>query len=142
MGADPADLLACAGHADERCVDGEAGNGRPTASALVVLLAGDVLAPAGLGPFVAGDGLDDGRAGHEVVGCGAVPVPFAGRGTGDVADADSRDLAAASLVEAGALRDAGGLADGVTVPCGAGPPGGPARAGTDPGRVPAPRRGP
>ena len=112
-------------------VDGEAGNGRQTASALVVLLAGDVLAPAGLGPFVAGDGLDDGRAGHEVVGCGAVPVPFAGRGTGDVADADSRDLAAASLVEAGAFGDAGGLADGVTVPCGAGRRGEPDGADTD-----------
>src|SRR5258708_2056781 len=133
MGADPADLLACAGHADERCVDGEAGNGRPTASALVVLLAGDVLAPAGLGPFVAGDGLDDGRAGHEVVGCGAVPVPFAGRGTDDVADADSLDLAVAWLVEAVAFGDAGGLTDGGTVPCRAGRRGGRSGSGLMPG---------
>src|SRR5258708_17093750 len=86
---------------------GGAGKGRQTASALVVLLVGDVLAPAGLGSFVARDGLDDGRVGHEVVGCGAVPVPFGDRGTDDVAGADSLDLAAASLVEAGAFREAG-----------------------------------
>ncbi len=76
-------------------VDGEAGTGRQTASALVVVLVGDVLAPAGLGSFVAGDGFDDGQVGHEVVGCGAVPVPFAGRGADDVAGADFLDLAAA-----------------------------------------------
>src|SRR5260370_1182437 len=60
-------------------------SGRPlslSSSALVVVLAGDVLAPAGLGPFVAGDGFGGGRAGYEVVGCGAVPVSFARRGTG------------------------------------------------------------
>src|SRR5258708_12126554 len=73
-------------------------SGRPlslSSSALVVVLAGDVLAPAGLGSFVAGDGFGGGRAGYGVVGCGAVPVSFAGRGTGDVAGADSRDLAVA-----------------------------------------------
>ena len=100
-------------------VDGEAGKGRQTASALVVVLVGDVLAPAGLGWFVAGDGFDDGQAGHEVVGCGAVPVPFAGRGTDDVAGADFLDLAAAWLVEAVAFGGAEGLTDGGTVPCGA-----------------------
>ncbi len=111
-------------------VDGEAGKGRQAASALVVLLAGDVLAPAGLGSFAAGDGLDDGRAGHEVAGRGAVPVPSAGRGADDVAGAGFLDLAAAWLAEAGACGDAGGLAGGVTVPCGAGRRGGPGGADT------------
>src|SRR5258708_35099944 len=109
-------------------------SGRPlslSSSALVVVVAGDVLAGAGLGSFVAGDGFGGGRAGYEVVGCGAVPVPFAGRGTGDVAGADFLDLAAPSLVEAGACGDAGGLADGVPVPCGAGRRGEPGGAYTD-----------
>src|SRR5258708_23755448 len=110
----PAPVMAVSG------VAGEAGKGRQTASALVVVLAGDVLAPAGLRSFVAGDGFDDGRAGHEVAGCGAVPAPFAGRGTDDVAGADFLDPAAAWLAEAVAFGDAGGLAGGVTVPCGAG----------------------
>src|SRR5258708_7992877 len=101
-------------------VAGEAGTGRQAAPALVVVLVGDVLGPAGLRSFVAGDGFDDGRAGHEVAGCGAVPVPFAGRGTDDVAGADFPGPAAAWLAEAVAFGDAGGLADGVTVPCGAG----------------------
>src|SRR5260370_20266589 len=108
-------------------------SGRPlslSSSALVVVLAGDVLAPAGLGSFVAGEGFDDGRAGHEVVGCGAVSVPFAGRGTDDVAGADSRDLAVAWLVEAVAFGDAEGLTDGVPVPCGAGRRGEPGGADT------------
>src|SRR5258708_33857334 len=87
-------------------VAGEAGTGRQAAPALVVVLGGDVLAPAGLGPLVAGDGFDDGRAGHEVAGCGAVPVPFAGRGTDDVAGADVLDPAAAGLAGAVAVRDA------------------------------------
>src|SRR5260370_5200489 len=120
-------------------------SGRPlslSSSALVVVLAGDVLAPAGLGSFVAGDGFDDGRAGHEVVGCGAVPVPFAGRGTDDVADADFLDLAAAWLVEAGAFGGVEGLTGGVTVPCGAGRRGGPGGAGTGGGGGLAPRGGP
>src|SRR5258708_15612008 len=98
-------------------------SGRPlslSSSALVVVLAGDVLAPAGLGPFVAGDGFGGGRAGYEVVGCGAVPVSFAGRGTDDVAGADFLDLAVAWLVEAGACGEVEGLADGVPGPCGAG----------------------
>jgi len=112
-------------------VDGEAGKGRQTASALVVVPAGDVLAPAGLGSLAAGDGFDDGQAGHEVVGCGAVPVPFAGRGADDVADADFLDLAAAWLVEAGAFGGVEGLPDGVTVPCGAGRRGEPDGADTD-----------
>src|SRR5258708_11006413 len=51
---------------------------------------------------------------YEVVGCGAVPVPFAGRGTGDVAGADFLDPAAAWLAEAVAFGDVEGLADGVT----------------------------
>src|SRR5258708_5779969 len=119
MGADPADRLP-APVTPMSAVDGEAGKGRQTASALVVLLAGDVLAPAGLGSFVAGDGFGGGRAGYEVVGCGAVPVPFAGRGTDDVADADSLDLAAPSLVEAVAFGDAGGLTARVPVPWRAG----------------------
>jgi hypothetical protein len=58
--------------------------------------------------------------GHEVVGCGALPVPFAGRGAGDVAGADFLGLAAAWLVEAAAFGDVEGLPDGVTVPSGAG----------------------
>src|SRR5258708_32868350 len=85
---------------------GEAGKGRQTAPALGVVLVGDVLAPAGLGPLVAGDGFDDGRAGHEVARCGAVPRPFAGRGTEDVAGADVLDPAAAGLAGAVAVRDA------------------------------------
>ena len=101
-------------------VDGEAGKGRQTASALVVVVVGDVLAPVGLGSLVVGDGFDDGRVGHEVVGCGAVPVPFAGRGTDDVAGADFIDLSAAWLVEAVAFGDAEGLINGVAVPGGAG----------------------
>ena len=73
--------------------------GRPTASALVVLLAGDVLAPVGLGSLAAGDGFGDGQVGHEVAGCGAVPVPFAGRGADDAAGVDFPGRAAVWLVE-------------------------------------------
>jgi hypothetical protein len=55
-----------------------------------------------------------------VAGCGAVPVPFAGRGADDVAGADFLDLADAWLVEVVAFGEVEGLLDGVTVPCGAG----------------------
>lgn len=101
-------------------VDGEAGKGRQTASALVVLLVGDVLAPSWPRVVRRGDDFGDGQVGHEVVGCGALSVPFAGRGADDVAGADFLDLAAAWLVEAAAFGDVEGLTDGVTVPCGAG----------------------
>ena len=101
-------------------VDREAGKGRQTASALVVLLVGDVLAPVGLGALAAGDGFGDGQVGHEVAGCDAVPVPFAGRGADDVAGVDFPGLAAAWLVEAVAFGDVEGLPGGVRVPCGAG----------------------
>jgi len=87
---------------------------------VLVLLAGDVLAPVGLGSLVAGDGFGDGQVGHEVAGRGAVPVPFAGRGADDVAGADFPGLAAAWLVEAVAFADVEGLPGGVSVPCGAG----------------------
>jgi hypothetical protein len=69
--------------------------------------------------------------GHEVVECGAVPLPFVGRDTDDVADADFSDLAAAWLVEAVAFGDVEGLTDGVTVPCGAGRRGESGGADTD-----------
>ncbi len=66
-----------------------------------------------------------------MVGCGAVPAPFAGRGTDDVAGAAFLDLAAAWLVEAVAFGDVEGLTEGVTVPCGAGRPGESGGADTD-----------
>ncbi len=101
-------------------VDREAGKARRTASALVVLLVGDVLAPVGLGSPAAGDGFGDGQVGHEVAGCGAVPVPFAGRGADDGAGADCPGLAAGWLVEAVAIGDGEGLPGGVSAPCAAG----------------------
>ena len=101
-------------------VDGEAGQGRQAASALVVLLVGDVLAPSWPRVVRRGDDFGDGQAGHEVAGCGALPVPFAGRGAAEVAGADFLDLAAAWLAEAAAFGDVEGQPDGVTAPCGAG----------------------
>ncbi len=64
-------------------------------------------------------------------GCGAVAVPFAGRGADDVAGAGFPDMAAAWLVEAVAFGGAEGLADGVTVPRGAGRRGAPDGADID-----------
>src|SRR5215204_1904322 len=64
-----------------------------------VLVVGDVLAPVGLGPVVAG-GFGDREVGHEAVGSGAVPVPLAGRRRNDVTGADLLDGAPAGLHEA------------------------------------------
>jgi hypothetical protein len=69
------------------------------------------LAPVGFGPLVAGAGFGDGEVGHEVAGCGAMPVPLVGGGVNDVACADFFDLAAAGLVQAAAFGDIEGLAD-------------------------------
>jgi hypothetical protein len=84
-------------------------------SAVVVLVVGDVLCPVRLGSFVAGDGFGDGQVGHEVVGCGAVPVPLVGGRVDDVTGADLLDVTAAGLDETLAFGDVEGLPDGVLV---------------------------
>ncbi len=50
-----------------------------------------------------------------MAGCGVVPVPFAGRGAGDAAGVEFRDLAAGWLVEARAFGEVEGLPGGVSV---------------------------
>ena len=86
-----------------------------------VLVVGDVVAPLGLGSVLIGvKSVPEGEVGHEVVGGGAVPVPFVGRAPDGVAGADDDDVAAADLDEADAFGDVEGLADGVLVPGGAG----------------------
>src|SRR4051812_50218898 len=61
---------------------------------------------------------------HEVVGRGAVPVPFAGWGDDDVAGSDAQEWSATRLDEAFAFGDAESLSEGVAVPCGGGAWGG------------------
>ena len=106
------------------------------ASTPVVLLAGVVLAPVGLGWLIAGDGFGDGQVGYEVAGCGAVPVPFSSRGADDVAGAGFPSLAAGWLVEAAAFGGVDGLPGGVGVSCGAAPRGEPDGADPDAGGFP------
>jgi hypothetical protein len=106
------------------------------ASAPVVLLAGVVLALVCLGCLVAGDGIGDGQVGHQVAGCGAAPVPFAGRNADDVAGAGFPGLAAGWLMEAASFGGVDGLPGSVGVSCGAALPGEPGGAGTDAGGFP------
>src|SRR5215216_4871682 len=77
-----------------------------------VLVVGDVLTPVGLGSLVAG-GFGDGQMGHEVVGCGAMPVPLVRRRGDQVTGADLLDGAAAGLHQPPAVGDIQGLPDGV-----------------------------
>ena len=54
--------------------------------------------------------------GHEVVRCGAVPMPLVGRRLDNVARADLDELTAPGLDEALSFGDIEGLADGVRMP--------------------------
>src|SRR5262249_33909849 len=92
--------------------------GTRAASTPAVLLVGDEVAPLGFGAFLGR--LPHGDVRHEVVGRGAVPVPFARRGTHGVPGPDVDDLAAAGLDQAPAFGDVYGLAHGVAVPGAAG----------------------
>ena len=64
----------------------------------MVLGVGDVICPVRFGAFNSGR-FGDGQVSHEVVGCGAVPVPLLRRGVDDVSGPDLLDLAAAGLHE-------------------------------------------
>ena len=75
--------------------------------------AGDVLAPFGVA-------FADGEVGHEMVGGGAVPVPFAAGGVDGVASSDGGDGFSPGLDAAFAFGDVHGLGDGVAVPGGPG----------------------
>jgi hypothetical protein len=74
-----------------------------------VFVVGEVLAPLGVA-------FGQGEVGHERSGCGAVPVPLAGRGDDGVAGSDPDGLSAASLNEAFAFREGESLAEAVPVP--------------------------
>src|SRR4029453_16281606 len=91
-----------------------------TASAPVVLLVGDQVAPLGLRAATLAGALPHRQVAHELVGGGAVPVPLARGRVDGLAGMDLDDLAAAGLDEADALGDVEGLAQGVAVPGGAG----------------------
>src|SRR5439155_10188246 len=65
------------------------------------------------------DALRHGEVGHEVVGCGAVPVPLVSGCVDHVAGTDVDDVAAPGLHTAYALGDVERLAEGVGVPRGA-----------------------
>ncbi len=71
-----------------------------------VLVVGEVLRPFG-GAF------GEGQVGHERGGCGAVPVPLAGRCDDDVAGSDPDGLAVAGLDKAFAFSDVERLAKAV-----------------------------
>jgi len=81
-----------------------------------IFLVGDVLAPVWFRLLVAGNGLGNGQMRHEVVGCGAMPMPLIGRRVDNVACADLDDLTTPGLDEALSLGDIEGLADRVGVP--------------------------
>ena len=80
-------------------------------------------------PF--GVGFGEGQVGHDAVGCGAVPVPFAAVDVDDVTGADPGDGFAAGLDQSLAFGDVKGLGDRVRVPGGA-------VAAADPSRQAAP----
>src|SRR5438445_11582404 len=76
----------------------------------------DVRCPVRLGSLALGDTFGHGEVGHEVVGCGAVPVPLVRGGVDDITSADTDDVAAPGLHESSSLGDVQGLAESVVVP--------------------------
>src|SRR6266567_8761629 len=84
-----------------------------------VLGVGDVRPPLRLWFLGWRDAFGQGEVGHEVVGCGAVPVPLLRGCVDDVAGTDADDAAAAGLHKSCSFGDIEGLAERVGVPCGA-----------------------
>lgn len=81
-------------------------------------LAGDVFHPGD--DFAAFIGLLDGEVDHGAVGCGAVPVLFAGGEPGGIAGSEAFDLAAFALGFADSAEDEDHLPVRMRVPGGAG----------------------
>src|SRR6188472_117389 len=85
-----------------------------TTRSVTVLVVGDVLGPFGLGAV--DWRLPHREVRHEVVGCGAMPVPLAGRRMDRVAGANLDHLPAARLHAPHPLGDVERLADGMGMP--------------------------
>lgn len=85
---------------------------------LRVFFVSDVLTPIRARAVLVG--FDDGEVGHEIVGCGTVPMVFAWIEKDTIAGTDLLDRATATLSPADAFRHEQALPMGMGVPGGAG----------------------